>query len=116
MIQFRNYQASNINIISLLLASYIMSRYLSAAFRKALLKIQAVVQKNNSLLKKTDEMDLFFGRCGVNSIEEAPNAVHSYQTWVQKYVIFGSAYSSKFFKESNLFLLMDTVHLKLAQN
>ena len=91
-----------------------MSRYLSAAFRKSLLKIQAIVTKNNTLLKKTDEMDLFFGKCGVNHIEEAPKAIHSYQCWVQKYVIFGSAFSSKFFRESNLFLLMDTVHLKLA--
>ena len=50
LIQFRNYQASNINIISLILASYIMSKQLSAAFRKSLYKIQAIIQKNNTLL------------------------------------------------------------------
>ena len=93
-----------------------MSRCLSATFRTSILQIQAVIQKNNTLLKKTDEMDLFFGKCGTNAIEEAPNAIQSYQTWVKKYVIFGSAYSSKFFREGNLFLLMDTVYLKLAKN
>ena len=91
-----------------------MGRQLSASFKKQLTKITAIVSKNNTLLSKTDEMDLFFGKCGVNAIEEAPSAISSYQTWVQKYVIFGSAYSSKFFKESNLHNLMDTLHLRLA--
>ena len=61
-------------------------------------------------------MDLFFGKCGANSMEEAPKPISSYRTWVKKYVIFGSAYASKFFKESNLFTLMNINHLKLAEN
>ena len=32
LIQFRNYQASNINIISLLMASFLMSKYLCSSF------------------------------------------------------------------------------------
>ena len=93
-----------------------MGRQLNASFRKQLYKIQAIITKNNSLLSKTDEMDLFFGKCGVNTIEEAPGAISTYQDWVQKYVIFGSAYSSKFFRDNNLFLLTDTLYLKLAKN
>ena len=61
-------------------------------------------------------MDLFFGKCGANSIDEAPKTISFYQTWVKKYVVFGSAYVSKIFKAHNLFTLMDMNHLKLAEN
>ena len=116
LIQFRNYQASNINIISLLMASFLMSKYLCGSFFESITKIQAVIQKNNQNLSKTDEMDLFFGKCGANSIDEAPKPISIYQKWVKKYILFGSAYASKFFKESNLFSLMQISHMKLAEN
>ena len=98
------------------MASFLMSKYLCSSFQESILKIQAVITKNNQNLGKTDEMDLFFGKCGANSIDEAPKTISVYQTWVKKYVVFGSAYVSKIFKVNNLFTLMDMCHLRLAEN
>ena len=60
------------------MASFLMSKYLCGSFYESIIKIQAVIEKNNQNLTKTDEMDLFFGKCGANSIDEAPKPISIY--------------------------------------
>lgn len=72
LIQFRNYQASNFNILFLILSSYIVRTHVNASFIDALQIFTSVIIENHCQLDKTDELDLFFGRCGRNMIKEAP--------------------------------------------
>jgi hypothetical protein len=70
LIQFRNYQASNFNIINLLFATYIVEKYLCRKFAKSLKTMNNVIQQNFLALDKTDEVELFFGKVGNNKIAE----------------------------------------------
>ena len=72
MIQFRNYQASNFNILFLILSSYIVKNHVNSSFIHALTKFQDILLQNFVVLEKTDEIELFFGKCGRNMIIDAP--------------------------------------------
>jgi len=83
LIQFRNYQASNFNILFLILASYIVKNHVNATFVKGLEYFTTTLLENFVLLEKTDELDLFFGKCGRNMIVEPPQNLQAVQKWVQ---------------------------------
>ena len=66
LIQFRNYQANNFNILFLIIASYIFKQHVNASFVDGLSCLSAVLFENFLQLEKTNELDLFFGKCGKN--------------------------------------------------
>lgn len=72
LIQFRNYQANNFNILFLIIASYIFKKHVNANFIDGLTRISAILFENFLQLEKTNELDLFFGKCGRNLIQAAP--------------------------------------------
>ena len=86
LIQFRNYQANNFNILFLILASYIVKHQVNYSFIEGLQQFTPVILRNFSQLKKTDELELFFGKCGRNAILEAPSPVSYMQDYL-KYVV-----------------------------
>ena len=63
---------------SLFLPSQLILGFSHQTWTESIIKIQAVIEKNNQNLTKTDEMDLFFGKCGANSIDEAPKPISIY--------------------------------------
>ena len=81
MIQFRNYQANNFNILFLIIASYIFKKHVNASFIEGLHKISSILFENFLLLEKTNELDLFFGKCGKNVINKAPEKLSFIQKW-----------------------------------
>ena len=83
LIQFRNYQASNFNILFLILASYIVKNHVNASFIAGLQRFTDVLQENFQRLEKTDDLDLFFGKCGKNDIAEAPEMLDYIKKWVR---------------------------------
>jgi hypothetical protein len=67
LIQFRNYQAANFNILFLVFACYIMQRYLDSMLSYHLQKAIEIVQRNFQMKKKSDDYELFLGKSGKNA-------------------------------------------------
>ena len=95
LIQFRNYQASNFNILFLILSSYIVKNHVNASFIDGLQKFTCVILQNFNMLEKTDELDLFFGKCGSNRIIDAPPNIFFVQKWIQFVVPHQSVFAVK---------------------
>lgn len=95
LIQFRNYQASNFNILFLILASYIVKNHVNVNFIEALQRFTVIILENFTKLDKTDEMDLFFGKCGRNEIREPPHSVEFIQKWFYYVVPHQSGFHHK---------------------
>lgn len=83
LIQFRNYQANNFNILFLIIASYIFKQHVNASFVDGLTCLSGVLFENYLQLEKTNELDLFFGKCGKNKIAEAPAKLEYIQKWIE---------------------------------
>lgn len=83
LIQFRNYQANNFNILFLIIASYIFKKHVNASFIDGLQRISSILFENFLSLEKTNELDLFFGKCGRNVIQAAPQKLSFIQKWIE---------------------------------
>lgn len=105
LIQFRNYQASNFNIINLLFACYIVQKYLCRKFKKGLNAMTDVVQFNFCALEKTDEAELFFGKVGSNKLIEPDRIAQVYAAYTSKNLKVTTCFHARFFEEANLLSL-----------
>lgn len=104
LIQFRNYQASNFNIINLQFACYIVQKFLCKRMTTSLKQIKSLVEHNHLLLDKTDEIELFFGKVGTNRIQENDSPAQVYYYWMQKVMKHSNCFHSRFFEENNFLL------------
>ena len=66
LIQFRNYQANNFNILFLAFSCQVMKRYLSPIFNTHITKVLTSVYRNYDKMSKSSEQDLFLGKSGKN--------------------------------------------------
>lgn len=82
LIQFRNYQAANFNILFLVFACYIMQRYLNSMMHQHLQKIVEIVFRNFQMKKKSDDYELFMGKSGKNMIIGPQEKIKTFQDWV----------------------------------
>ena len=66
LIQFRNYQANNFNILFLAFSWNILRKHYTPLGAKHISKIVDLVFKNYDLKDKSDEYEMFLGKCGKN--------------------------------------------------
>lgn len=52
-----------------------MKNHINGSFVEGLQKFTSLILHNFSTLEKTDELDLFFGKCGNNVIKETPSKI-----------------------------------------
>ena len=102
LIQFRNYQASNFNIINLLFACYIVQKYLCKKFARSLQQISKIALHNHLKLDKTDEIELFFGKVGSNKVLDCDKGVLVYSYWMTEVLKLSNSFHSRFYEENNL--------------
>lgn len=82
LIQFRNYQSSNFNILFLVFACYVVQRHINTSFLQCLHKMQRIVQCND---KGSQDEELFYTKA--NRIERPPNKLDMYRQWLNKYLV-----------------------------
>ena len=79
LIQFRNYQANNFNILFLAFSCNILKKHYSPLGAKHISKIVDLVFKNYDLKDKSDEYEMFLGKCGKNKLEGKDDLVEIYK-------------------------------------
>ena len=110
LIQFRNYQAANFNILFLVFACYIMQRYLDQMFNQThLSKIIEIVHRNFMLKKKSDDYELFLGKSGKNLILGPPEKHKPHRDWVNLVMKLSLEHFAKNLGDSENFeVILDT--------
>ena len=103
LIQFRNYQASNFNILFLILASYIVKNHVNASFIEDLKNFTEIILQNFTKLEKTDELDLFFGKCGRNVIVSPPESLEFVKKWNKVIVPHQSCFIQKLLSKKTIY-------------
>lgn len=108
LIQFRNYQAANFNILFLVFACYILQRYLDQMFHFHLAKVVEIVYRNFQMKKKSDDYELFLGKQGKNVILGPVEKVKIFQDWASQVLKYNLDHVSPLFEQDNFENLMDT--------
>eukprot|EP00347_Sterkiella_histriomuscorum_P020361 403338103 len=116
LIQFRNYQAANFNILFLVFACYILQRYLDSMFSHHLQKIIEIVYRNFQMQKKSDDYELFLGKSGKNYIIGPPEKMKIYQDWVSQVFKFSLEHLGQLYEQENMENMLDICLNELNQN
>lgn len=114
LIQFRNYQASNFNIINLQFACFIVQKFLCKRMAASLLQIKTLVEHNHLLLDKTDDIELFFGKIGSNRVTDCDTPVQAYFYWMHKVMKNANCFHSRFYEENNLLQFTKLTYEKIT--
>ena len=99
----------------MILSSYIVKNHVNASFIDSLQRFTCVIIENFQLLDKTDELDLFFGRCGRNLIRDAPTGVQFLQKWIELVTPYQSSYSFKVLNKKSLHAIQAHNYAHLMQ-
>ena len=75
-----------------------------------------MIIENFSLLEKTDELDLFFGRCGRNYIVDSPKAIQFTQKWIEIVTPYQSSFTYKVFNKKTLPSIQARHHSRLMNS
>jgi hypothetical protein len=102
LIQFRNYQSSNFNILFLVFACYIVKQQANQTFARGLQKVQRYMHFNMFAKGKSDDMELFFGKFGINNIQKPHSKLYDYQQWISQYLVKTGAFIGHFVSDANL--------------
>ena len=86
---------------------------MNASFIDALQRFTCVIIENFTRLEKTDELDLFFGRCGRNYINDCPKAIQFTQKWIEIVTPYQSSFTTKVFHKKNLYAIQARHYKKL---
>lgn len=116
LIQFRNYQAANFNILFLVFACYIMQRYLDKMLNSHFEKVVEIVFRNFQLKKKSDDYELFLGKSGKNLLLGPADRIKAFQDWSTVVMKFSLNHVAPFFEQDNYENLMDTSLNVIADN
>ena len=79
LIQFRNYQANNFNILFLTFSWNILKKHYTFLGSKHINKIVDLVYRNYDQKEKSDEYEMFLGKSGKNKLEGKEDFIENYR-------------------------------------
>ena len=100
LIQFRNYQANNFNILFLAFSCNVLKKHFTILGEKHITKIVHLVQRNFDQKDKSDEYEMFLGKSGKNKLEGKEDYVEYYKTFANNVVT--NHYFKNIFETDNL--------------
>lgn len=79
LIQFRNYQANNFNILFLAFSCNILKKHYTMIGERHITKIVDLVYRNFDMKEKSDEYEMFLGKSGKNKLEGKEELIEIYK-------------------------------------
>ena len=84
LIQFRNYQANNFNILFLAFSCNILKKHFSPLGERHIQKIVDLVYRNFDQKEKSDEYEMFLGKSGKNKLEGREDLLDMYKFHINR--------------------------------
>ena len=85
LIQFRNYQANNFNILFLAFSCNVLKKHFSPLGSAHIFKIVDLVWKNYESKEKSDEYEMFLGKSGKNKFETNDDLIEQYSHFINPF-------------------------------
>ena len=106
LIQFRNYQANNFNILFLAFSCNVLKKHFTTLGEKHIDKVVDLVKRNFDQKDKSDEYEMFLGKSGKNKLEGKEDYIDYYKNFSE--IIIKNHYLKDIFEADNFDNFMTT--------